>query len=359
MRVPVLAFAVCLTAFFVFTTTPVQAGPYAPQGPFINPSPGPDVPTPTQVSGKEYSDHLDKNTGGAAAGPLPDPEQVISWDGVGGVQDSFDYTGSRLPNDDNDREVDALANPHDALFFNVQGNTSALLFSVDGYANVHVEKTDGTAGIWATPPAIDQHGVTDVDGLEVWGVEPDGTGTDVPTGDATRYSLENPPPSGDPLGISVWGYNPTAHASYSVWSSFELASAILPLAPAGTELPLIEELLNLDGMMNYGGSDETDPDPNERIIFTIDPILNPQGAVVFDGGEIFYFQRNGGSASFLNHGGHLWDTAFSVSGTFNLASENVNALESVATTAIPLPAAAWLGMLGLGALGIGKLRRKH
>lgn len=353
-----LAVAVCLPAVFVFTTAPLHAGPYVPQGPFVTPAPGPSVPTPTQVPGKEYSDHLDKNTGSAVAGPLPDPEQVISWDGIGGVRDSFDYTGSRLPNDDNDREVDALANNGDALFFSVQANASALLFSVDGDPRVHVEGIGGGFGVWATPPVIDQHGVTDLDGLEVWGPEP-GINSVGPVSDANRYSLEDPPPSGDPLGTSVWGYVPAGNTSFPVWGVAELAAAIAPLSPGGPDhLPLIETMLNVDGMMNFGFSTEGEPDPNEQIIFTIDPILDAAGLVVFDGGEIFTYTRNaaGAPAAFLFHGGHLWNTAFGVMTTFDLQSENVNALESVST---PLPAAAWLGMLGLGALGIGKLRRKH
>ena len=41
-----------------------------------------------------------------------------------------------------------------------------------------------------------------------------------------------------------------------------------------------------------------------------------------------------------------------------MASENVNALEAVSMTVIPLPAAAWMAIPLLGALGvIGKVRR--
>ena len=59
-------------------------------------------------------------------------------------------------------------------------------------------------------------------------------------------------------------------------------------------------------------------------------------------------------ASFLNHGGHLWDTAFPVANTFGLNSENVNAIESAST--IPEPITAIL--LGIGLAGLAARRRR-
>ena len=97
------------------------AGPFIPCGvaprPLcIGPAPGAGIPTPAEVPGKEYSDHFDKD-GIVGA---PDPEQNIAWDGVvpGGVADTFDYSGSRLPPllGPPEGEVDALANVGDALF---------------------------------------------------------------------------------------------------------------------------------------------------------------------------------------------------------------------------------------------------
>jgi hypothetical protein len=131
----------------------------------------------------------------------------------------------------------------------------------------------------------------------------------------------------------------------------ELAAAILPLAPAGTPTALIQEELDLDGMML--DIDEFEPDPTGggglrvgRINFTIDPIFDASGAVVFDGGEIFTwdfaFPGPIAPAAFLLHGGHLWDTAFSVMGTFGTATENVNGIE-----AVPEPAAGVLLVLGM------------
>ena len=59
---------------------------YQSCGPFVSPIPGCNVPTPCQVPGKEYSNHMDKDMFG-----VPDPLQVLMWDGQGGVANTFDY----------------------------------------------------------------------------------------------------------------------------------------------------------------------------------------------------------------------------------------------------------------------------
>ena len=64
-----------------------------------------------------------------------------------------------------------------------------------------------------------------------------------------------------------------------------------------------------------------------------------------------------GAATFLFHGGEIWDTAHTVMAHHGTASENVNALEAAST--IPEPSSiALLGMGGLALLGYG-LRRKR
>jgi hypothetical protein len=366
-------FLACLAVLLLLATFAAYAGPYIPQGPFVLGTPGSVIPSPKNVPGKEYSDHRDKDTTPPPLGPIPDPEQNIAWDGAGGVADTFDYTGSRqLPGGttDIDREVDALANLGDLLFHSVIANTSALLFSTDYDPRIHYESIGGGGGVWAAPPVIDQHGVDDVDGLEVWGPEPD---SPIPPGDATktddanRYSLEYPigydPPLNqlDPLGIAVWDYNSLAHTSIPWWTVAELSAAIAPLF--GVPIHDIEENFNLDGMMNFDVSDFDTPQKGDEIMFTIDPIdLDGDGkitpnAIDIDGGEIFTYKRGDPMAAYLNHGGHLWNTAFNVQGTFSTASENVNALEAVST--VPEPTSILLLGFGLAGLAGYVLHRRR
>ncbi len=337
-----------------------------PRSACVVPEPGASIPPPPVVSGKEMSTHTPGTwgTGGdrSASGAL-DAEQNIAWDGIGGTADTFDYTGSRA-NDTQDREVDALANSGDILYFDVIGNRAALLFSVDDDPNIYSESIFGAGGVWAdqsisTPDGTlgsdidDMNPILDTDGLEVWGL-------DGPAGDdANNYSLESSSgpipytavPSGaalvfggvpDPLSVSVWSF--TAGVSTPNWTTTEIAT-IVSLA-TGIQLSQLDDI-NLDGMMTF------DPDD---IMFTIDPILAIGGSTLLDGGEIFVGTRGaaGIAGSFLSHGGHLWDTAFDVMGTFGLQHENVNALEAVAVSE---PAS--LALMGLGLAGLSGFKRRQ
>ena len=114
--------------------------------------------------------------------------------------------------------------------------------------------------------------------------------------------------------------------------------------------------IRLDGLMVNGN----------EILFSIAPIDLDGGGITnnagdIDGGEIFYWSGvNGQPASFLFHGGHLWDTAFGVQNTYDTPSENINALEAVATTPVPTPEpAALMGLLTVGGLGLLSYRKKQ
>ncbi|NEQ82345.1 MAG: hypothetical protein F6K26_19445 [Moorea sp. SIO2I5] len=248
----------------------------------------PDVDTVSslkQVRGKEYSNSVDKNTNGSA-----DPGQTLNWFGNGTTTDGFDY-GIR-------GQVDAMANSGDAFFGAVIRNRATLVFSTSFDDKIYYETPTGANNIWATAKQIDKPGpgidlgVTDVDGLELWG----------PT-DANRFSVY-----GDPK-VAVYDYDPITGTTSALYTQEEIAKAI----GVGEKFA---DLVNLDAMMTFG---------RNLIMFSIDPIEE----VGLDGGEIWVWQRGSGAAQFLKHGGHVWNTSFNVMKTFGTASENVNALEAI------------------------------
>ena len=172
----------------------------------------------------------DKNTPFPGPGVVADAEQNIRWDGTGGVTDTFDYDGINSPNGE---QTDALANGADLLFGSVTANTSALIFSTDADPRIYSESIGGAAAIWATPAMIDQHGVDDVDGLEVWGPEPPdfgGGGGGFGGFDEDRYSLMSDAAS----GVSVW--NGTTGAAYIAQTTIISAvTSLLGPVPDGLE----------------------------------------------------------------------------------------------------------------------------
>jgi hypothetical protein len=363
----------CLLLGVTVAPSQVLAGPFVPQGPFVQPAPGSGIPGPKNVPGKEYSDRFDKDT---QEPPVLDPEQNIYWDGNGGRQDAFDYSGSRAGDTVTAREVDALANHQDALFWDVIANQAALLFSTgsttlllpgDSRAAVYnaspdynqlgiheksvlVEPIGGGTGFWATPPQIDQAGVNDLDGLEVWGGLADPT-----PNDADMYSL-----LGDPLinGIrtSVWYYNGGVSTSY-------LNAAQIAAAINRPDIVNLADIIDLDGLMVWDGGNIGQWDNSDAILFSVMPIdANLDGIITpninggdIDGGEIWSWQFGQPLAQFLNHGGHLWDTAFNVRQATGAVNENIDALEAVA---VPEPS-TFLSLLTLGSLGAAStLKRK-
>jgi PEP-CTERM motif len=308
------------------------------------------LPSPWEVPGKEYSNHFDVDD----LQPIPnlDPEQNLAWDGIGGRNNTFDYSGSRSNDPTANREVDALANNGDLYFQEVVTDQVWLLFSTETDNRIFYENPGtATGGVWATPQQIDidmatidpQPGLQgsirptemDIDGLEVWGG--DGPGND----DADRYSL-----TGDPLGTSIWAYDAGTNSSSPFVSQVSIFNWVQSLISGN----YTENDIDVDGLMTLG----------DNILFSIAPIDLDGGGITnnaadIDGGEIFYYNDTTGITTFLRHGGHLWDTAFDVMGTYGTATENINALEAVAATPEP---GTILGLLTFGAIG-GLLRKNR
>lgn len=333
--------AVSALAFSASLILPISANAtpftYAPR---LSPCFPPDncrLPTPTEVPGKEYSNNLDVND----VQPIPnlDSEQNLAFDGQGGRGDSFDYTGSRVGFNDNinNPQVDALANGEDLFFDQVLNDEVWMLFSTgnnqsptmaDDRLIRYENPGSATGGVWATGAQVDidanndvaitadgsQIGnLMDVDGLEVWGL--DGPGAD----DADYYSLIGDPvtdSSGD--RVSVFSYSADTHLSTAAFYVQELADAVAALTLIDIDVLLPD--FDLDAMMVKMST--------ESILFSLFPVAT------LDGGEIFTWSRGDPTASYLRHGGHLWDTDFDVMATYDTSYENIDALEAVS---VPLP----------------------
>jgi hypothetical protein len=328
------------------------ANPWAPMT-SASPFPNRYVPPADTVPGKDFSDVRDRDAAG-----VPDPEQDVAWDGLGGVRDSLDYSGSRLAYPDvlPDREVDGISAGGDALFQALRDNQAALLFSVETDPNIMFERETGLPnsppgfGVWATATDLDaMNPPLDTDGLEVWG----GDNSD----DSDRYSL-----AGDPFTdfvvpnesrkVAIWQYIGGTSTHHTLTT--DLASAMdLQFAGIGMGGPYwgqLVELMDVDAIMTFG----------TQVTFSIRPISfevpGPAGPILvtFDGGEIFEYDDASTATRFLDHGGHLWDTAFDVMGTFNLAHENIDAIEAV--SALPEPSCGTM-LLVLGLLLAPRLAR--
>lgn len=355
-------------------------------GPF--PGFGPGLITPFSVGGKEYSHDLDATTIGAIASPPPaDPQQIIAWDGIGGTVDVTDYTGTR-PTWTPEDQMDAIANHGDFAYKEVKTEIAHLVFSIDDMsfaypaglgaapALVPVPSTGpiatpvgliggageisfelgtsfgalpSTVGTWATQP--DVNGMPfpdDVDGVEVWGPEP-------PLADADKYSLSPDVFS----GTSVWNGSGTPYIPQAA-----IAGAVISLLGPDTD----PDLIDLDALMvqDIAGDPDLFDDgivgPGDEIIFSIKQIPSagdPTGYYA-TGSELFVLPAFG-PASFLSHGGHLWDKGYALS-AFNVGGLNtphvldVNAIEAVGEYSIPEPAT--LSLLLLGASTCLRIRRR-
>jgi hypothetical protein len=286
---------------------------------------------PALVPGKEYADVPNKNAANVAT-----PGQSLLWNGAGAVIDGFNYS----PIGASPREVDALAHRNDALFDSVIRDLSAMLITFSGNNNIFFENVGGATGIWATPAMINAGGVNEIDGLEVWG--PEGVV------DGDRYSE-----LGDPSGCAVLRVGGVCMATVA-----DIAGSI--------NVDVIS--FDLDGLMTFEANTDFDLDPADplfnshggkapNILFSIRPTANRAG-MMLDGGEIWTYDTVTKTSAFLFHGGHLWDTAFDVMGTFGVTSENVIGIEAINVGSnVPEPGTMGLLAAGVALVAISRFRR--
>jgi hypothetical protein len=317
-------------------------------GPFprVGPVAGPGIPTVGQVPGKEYaymSVNYTVDAQGAPYGAPDDPGQTQVFDGFGGDADGIDFVGAGTLN------VDAMASFSDALFPAVVSNTAALLISQTGdvvssaVIPIKSESISGTPATWATWAEVDAEGAAfgtggppmpgEFEGLEVWGA--DGAAG----ADTSRVSF-----GADAVtGTSVFHWTGAAVVPYI--SQATIVGILTGLGYDGTDPTEVD----VDALMTFDDGDGV-LEPGDFFMFSVRPTFT--GTVDFDGGEIIWGSLGSGFG-YLFHGGHLWDTAFDVAGTFG-GLENVDGLEAVAT---PEPSAMALAVCGC--MGLLAFRRRR
>jgi hypothetical protein len=203
------------------------------------------------------------------------------------------------------------------MLFNT-GNESIIRYETPG---IPFSATWGKPVTFLSPTSGQETGV---DALEVWG------GEGLQWADANRFSLAS-----DPYGFSV--YKLTGAGATGWITQAEVGRAV------GLDQRYWADL-DLDALM-VG-------DLDRWLMFSLAPIAG------FDGGEIWTWDLSKPTASFLKHGGHTWDTAFDVMGTYSTPSEDITALEAVDVSAIPEPQTHGLALSGL-ALAAWAARRRR
>lgn len=380
-------------------------------GPF--PGFGPGVIAPTGVGGKEYSHDTDSTTigAGAVAPPPFDAEQIVAWDGSGGTVDVTDFSFTR-PSYTFDDEIDALAHHADLGFSELKSDEAHLVYSVD---DTHWLYTGGGAGLapvpsagpivlpsnviagagelsyelatagaaagnpfnthgtWATQPEINGMPLpTDIDSVEVWGPEP-------PVADGDKYSLSIDGFSdfspGGPAGTSVWNASGTPYIDHP-----KIVAAVTSLlGPLPTTAFIANPFgpidgphaINLDALMvqdvigdidTFEGNPTGGDGPVDEIIFSITQIVDPMDPDGYyaTGSELFVLDGDM-VATYLTHGGHVWDHTYALSefdvffaDDLNSGVLDINAIEAVGEFAVPEPASLALLMLG----GLALTRRR-
>jgi hypothetical protein len=308
--------------------------------------PEPFNPTKSEIW-VEFSNYLDRQAvpGGGAINGL-DPLQVL-------LTTPFDPIGPPNPKDDDaldfggTGEVDALANIRDLLFGRLIANKADLLVSFLGDPNynnpptnipkvaVYIEYAAGNNPLWTqvslnnpnTPPPQ----LEDLDGLQLWGFE----------GYANMYSLQGDFTS----GTSIFYWNGAAPAAYVPQADIVAAVQAPSLDPG--HFTGSASQVDLDGLMVLDNGDHA-WNSGDTIIFSI------RAAANWDGGEIVVLPWDGkpNSAFYLNHGGHLWNTAFPVASTFHLdpPTEEVDAIEAYPPMTYGTPTLTQWGLIILVAL---------
>lgn len=269
----------------------------------------------------EFCDEAGDKEANLPGGPLAsDPLQIL-------FTVPPDPAGPPFPIDSQDfgdgDEIDALANRGDAYYSSVKANNADLLVSLDTDPGApHAVYQEDTLGVgtplwWQRHLYFEDDGagfpddIEDLDGLELWGPWSDETNP-LSGWDANIYSLV-----GDPAGTSVW-YYPWGGPAQVLVTQAQIHACASTLGFTGAE-----EDIDVDALMCSVYQNE--------IIFSI------RAAANWDGGELVVYNWGTGAANWLNHGGHLWDTAHSVAARLGVDTEEVDAIEAARDLVPPPP----------------------
>ena len=335
-----LTFAIVCACVATISTSVQATILYTFPGPAVIGTPGPILPDPGRVNGKEFSHFTDRDMAAAA-----DPSQVVAWDGAGGVTDGVDFT-SVLPPGTNVGQVDALAHRRDLLFNALRGDSTYLLFSAGngtspvgtglltttegetiGYAGEINYETPGgpTKGRWATGSQIDGMVLpVDVDGVEIWGPEP-------PASNADRFSLQ----SDFLTGTSVFTGSGASYIAHS--TIVGAVASLLGSLPPGVD----QNQIDLDALMSLDADQNDQFGPGDSIIFSIRQVLNPGGGFYATGSELFTLDATAAGLvpGYLTHGGHVWDHAYSLLAMRESVSGRQLDINAIEAASVPEPSA--------------------
>jgi hypothetical protein len=280
---------------------------------------------------------------------------------LGNTTDSIDYSGS-LPPDVAGVDVDSLANIRDLFFKSLVNDVATLLVSpkipqddlaLGGLKEIYFQ-TSSQFGplrdVWAHNftigdgiPANDDEPPEGIDGLEVWG---DGR-------DHNIFSLYNDPPDQTGRSVSLFLYDIPNNTSTPYIYNDEIRTAIGlgPLDPA----------IDLDGSMMFDANVDGIFGTGDSVLFSVSQNLTAGGPL--HGGEIWVWDFGSPAATFLNHGGVIWDSANSPALLFGWGVghgrpieelNDINALEAIFV--VPEPSSLALLLVALIAV-FGRIRR--
>lgn len=332
----------CITvASFTVTRDAACNQIYNPSTSFVDASVGDVVPAVERVPGKRFTDSFDMDYA-----PIPhaiQPNRIGRFDGFGGAANDLrlsDFATSFF-----DYHIDAQSQVRDILFEEVRDNRVPLVVSTSfdqmlgGSTALAAEHTTGAVTSFADRSQVVSHPhpggqLRDIDSVDLWGVEP-------PSLQAGFYSFAD-----DPNNTSVYTLQTIAAGFLMPYlSRNDIAGAL------GN--PNLAPLIDVDALMVHDVGTGFNPfdgtfGPGDSVMFSIAPIPNPEGGDFYDGGEIWVWEH-GSPAEYLVHGGHRWDTAFDVQGTFRVNTENIDAIEAAG---VPEPGSI---AISVGALAFATL----